>query len=1102
MPSMHKCDQANAGSEYSVRDAFSGKVSVSVADAGETAVVVSMVEENQETEEPNEKFSILEIEDDLKIGTFSSTYDVNSPNLEMSLKQMTNIQPNLEAQELKLSLSQDPSFNLPLTSSVNSKLKTSCGDKAMIEPSGFDRCRISPKKLLDESHVKELSESEVNMDLQLGLSVGSFLSVSSMPNDGAKDKAIGDVLQHHRSDEQLSSVNKIEPDADEDVVAIAGVKRKHSDCSDKIHTSTEDGEIKADVQNGVSAKRIKTKRGARMISSNDLTRELVSEVSQKCLSAISEDDKSKNIQNENASLDIMSIVQGSDHRPIKGLMRPHPADKVSKETENAAGLRVKKIMRIASEDKESSVIVQKLRKEIREAVRNKSSADLGKNLLDPKLLAAFRAVVTGPRTEPVKKLSPSVVKVKKLMLQKGRTRDNLTKKIYGTSSGRRRRAWDRDCQIEFWKHRCMRITKPEKIETLKSVLGLLTKSADSGDIEQSPKCVVTNPILSRLYLADTSVFPRKDDIKPLSILKADGNLEQNKEPAIRGEAHKISLDNSTVKLSETNKVLPQMGIPSLGKKGNSNNLSCVKAETASGKVHPNGCPQGPSVSLSGGSKVNLQKEMVPKSDDIKSDKRKWAMEVLARRTAVAGKSETHEKQDSVLLKGNYLLLAQLPVDMRPILAPSRHNKIPVSVRQAQLYRLTEHFLKKANLPVICRTAVTELAVADAINIEKVVADRSNSKLVYVNLCSQELLHHSEHSRSLEATEVNPSPSSVVSTSGSKQINTESSTDPAVEEALRNAGLLSDSPTGSPHHDTKELDEDNNSTKIIGEGPSNVFEMDSNTELDIYGDFEYDLEDEDYMGATAGKFPKLQPEEGESKMKVVFSTHNTNPSNAVDSKGFQSSVEVPKESHCSLEQHASTGVRCSSTESRTDTSYVPPESLHGEGEEPSLAECEELYGPDREPLAVRFQENVPRNMHDLVDAEALTKRIAAETEGHTEKAVAFTGQNSSVRQNSPNPSQKAENFPREKKDSTSNMDKLSDGSSSVHKKVEAYIKEHIRPLCKSGIITTEQYRWAVAKTTDKVMKYHLKAKNANFLVKEGEKVKKLAEQYVEAAQQKE
>lgn len=45
---------------------------------------------------------------------------------------------------------------------------------------------------------------------------------------------------------------------------------------------------------------------------------------------------------------------------------------------------------------------------------------------------------------------------------------------------------------------------------------------------------------------------------------------------------------------------------------------------------------------------------------------------------------------------------------------------------------------------------------------------------------------------------------------------------------------------------------------------------------------------------------------------------------------------------------------------------------------------------------------------------------------------------------------------------------------------------------------DQYRWAVTKTREKVMKYHSKAKSANFLIKEGDKIKKLAEQYVETA----
>lgn len=67
---------------------------------------------------------------------------------------------------------------------------------------------------------------------------------------------------------------------------------------------------------------------------------------------------------------------------------------------------------------------------------------------------------------------------------------------------------------------------------------------------------------------------------------------------------------------------------------------------------------------------------------------------------------------------------------------------------------------------------------------------------------------------------------------------------------------------------------------------------------------------------------------------------------------------------------------------------------------------------------------------------------------------------------------------------------------VCKQVEKYVKEHIRPLHASHVITTEQYKWAVAKTTNKVMQHHTAATSADFLISEGEKVKKLAEQYLQ------
>ncbi|KAJ6393510.1 hypothetical protein OIU77_022875 [Salix suchowensis] len=745
----------------------------------------------------------------------------------------------------------------------------------------------------------------------------------------------------------------------------------------------------------------------------------------------------------------MSVVKGVGRRTLKGLTHQNPPDKSSKERENAAGLRVKKIMRRAVEDKESSVVVQKLRKEIREAVRNRSSAEIGENLFDPKLLAAFRTAVAGSTAEPVKKLPPSSMKAKKSLLQKGKVRENLTKKIYGDSNGRRKRAWDRDCDVEFWK-----------------------KNPEGSEMDQGYECQETNSILSRLYLADTSVLPRKDDIKPLLASTITSNTELNKAQEISmDKVRKPSLDDHTLKSAEANK-------------------------PASSKAQPGG-----------GSKVNSQKERGAQSDDKRMDKKKWALEVLARKKAVSGKTAADEKQeDSAMLKGNYPLLAQLPIDMRPVLASGRHNKIPISVRQTQLHRLTENFLRKVNLPEIRKTAETELAVADAINIEKEIADKSNSKIVYLNLCSQEIMRQSDDRKFNQVTVSNSSPSAVT-VDGSEQAVDELPTDPAILNALRNAGLLSDTPPSSPHHKMEVSNEvDDSSMHIKEEGPDNIFEMDSHPDVDIYGDFEYNLEDEDYIGATTLTAPKLV-EEAESRMKVVFSTHKSEMlNNFQDHEGCLTlgNNEEPKDSAASSKIHAEADIISTTVEGGTNRSCADSESLPGEeGEEPSLAECDELYGPDKEPLLNKFPEEASRNLYELADPEASTKhKGSAENENNSSRQDNTTSAGHTYDgETSCDHSQTAESCP--KKDSSKiNTNKQGDIiTNSVSKKVEAYIKEHIRPLCKSGIIDAEQYRWAVAKTTDKVMKYHLNAKNANFLIKEGEKVKKLSEQYVEAAQQK-
>ncbi|PON31524.1 TNF receptor-associated factor [Parasponia andersonii] len=1090
--SNHRSTSENGNIECEAEGTYSKKVSISVADAGETAIVVSMVGGNKSAEELEENIlPTVEVDKDLKTQTFMLTSEDNSKKLTETSGKTSTSQPILKEQELELFLSCDTSLGV---------------DKSRNEHGSFGGTKSSLGQLAEETHFDDnLSDYNSDMGLHLGLSVGSFLSVDEMGNNGTEGQMNEDVKQDP-SEEHVSKADKNVADAEEDASGTTGVKRKLSDSSDHIHMNG-NGDAETETEIEAFLKKIRAEGRIQPILPKDQGIVSASDDSKNGLpTVVPSNDKVNVPEKENVTSDIMSIVQGTNSRPSKVHRCPNTDNKSSKEQENMVGLRVKKIMKRSAEDKESSMAVQKLRKEIREAVHNKSAKDIGENLFDPKLLAAFRAAVLVPKPESVTTLSHLSVKARKSMLQKSKVRENLTKKIYATSNGRRKRAWDRDCEVEFWKHRCLKTSKPEKIQTLKSVLDLLKGGSESTEAEQTSERQATNPILSRLYLADTSVFPRKDDIKPLSALKTSSDSDRQLTPE---KCSKTSLGTSSS--AETDK-----GQSKVGKK---NDVSSLKGNVASTKAHPSRHSEGSTVSSLGSSKSNTCKEVAAKSDAMKKDKRKWALEVLTRKTSGAREGAENEKQeDLAVLKGSYPLLAQLPIDMRPALAPSRHNKIPISVRQAQLYRLTEHLLRKANLPVIRRTAETELAVADAINIEKEVADRSNSKPVYLNLCSQEILHRSENKSSV-APEVDSSLPSVVPVDRSGKSENELSTNPVIEEALKNAGLLSDSPPNSPDRSMEiQTEEGGLSTSIREEGPEDVFEMDDCPDLDIYGEFEYNLDDEDYIGVSAAKVSKVQREENASKMKVVFSTfHSERSSKALDLEKTQTSgnAEVPKDTSCMLEKHSSAEFSDSTMEEGTGNPCVPRETLFGEeGEELSVAECEELYGPDIEPLTKKFPEAALIKPYGLSDAQAgaenehskshetgvpnqATKASELGTESYTEKSVSV-GHNSSAGESSPNRSEIDETVRQREKKSNGDTTKRSDNS--ISKKVEAYIKEHIRPLCKSGVITAEQYRWAVAKATEKVMKYHCKAKNANFLIKEGEKVKKLAEQYVEAAKE--
>ncbi|XP_042024276.1 uncharacterized protein At4g10930-like isoform X2 [Salvia splendens] len=1027
----------NTGGDYLAEASFSGRVSVSVADDGETAVVISLVEGNQKYQESDMDNKVLTC----------STSSVS--NAEALPEKRNSFDPESCQQETEEYLSP-------------AKQKISAGD--IVERAG--------------THLND-KMTESGLGLDLGTSMGSD-TLDKKTNSISGDQVTGSLEANNRSEDFLPAATVVPDEIKafsmksmlpnvKQMPSGTGAKRKHG------NRRNAGGKIEASVEAKLSRKKIKAERDCHPIRLTDkraasLLDDSNTASTQRTMGGSTHKSSSSK---ENGTPDIMDIVQETDRR---------------KERETATGLRLKKIMR--TDNKDSLVLVQELKKKIRDAVRNKSSEELGQNRFDPKLLDAFRAALAGSGAENRKQSFD--IKAKRALLQKGKVRESLTKKIYGTGAGgKRKRAWTRECEVEFWKHRCMKASKPEKIQTLKSVLDLLRDEPDQtkkmpGDDQE----VKGSSILSRLYLANSSVFPRKNDIKPVSALKADSN-----EIASKSQPNNQS-DLNQQKLS----TLPEVITPSLESKEQKTHPKGAKSEAASGdaqlKRHPKGATHTTAI---GGVKIPLSKDTASKPDVVKSDKRQWALELLARKTAASCKSTQDKEEDQLILKGHYPLLAQLPKDMRPVLAPSRHNKIPSSVRQVQLYRLTENFLKKANLSKVCQSAETELAVADAVNIEKDIANRSKSKLVYQNLCSQELSRRSEDINSERAEGINHCSTSKGPSVEASEEASNISFDLEVNEALKNAGLMSDSPPSSPSHPTEE-DIDNNvgSPGNSDDGPDNVIEVDPHPDLDIYGDFEYSLEDDDFIGAGVLNTSKLESEP--PKLKLLFSSLKPEKTDGtVDFVDHEAQRDVeplagPSELH---EPQNKTSAGSSTVDDRVD-GCGPRKSSDEDDEEPSLAECEELYGPDIEPLvgkypvtvaAMQFEPTVSNELHGgngddrSNDAD---KSSVQPIEDHPNNSGATTEESNQANT----------------KEKTSKCNaKQSENHNMVMKKVETYIKEHIRPLCKSGVITVEQYRWAVGKTTEKVMKYHSKEKNANFLIKEGEKVKKLAQQYVEASQQR-
>uniref|UniRef100_A0ACD5TYX2 Uncharacterized protein n=1 Tax=Avena sativa TaxID=4498 RepID=A0ACD5TYX2_AVESA len=1022
---------------------FSGRVSVSVADDGETALVVSMVGVNSKS-----KDGLLE----------GSSGRPCNKSTEINLVGVVSSEPTRGSSEFS-----------PIHESACIIFGTEDGN-------------ISNEQLEVPHHVPSDS-----------LLCGSK-EAESTGEDTALPRNSNESSPVIKSAQLSSAASKLARSADIDMINTDTVHQVKSDQDTQLppmqgRHNTSDMESENESSHPMKKARLKVPDQEMHLIANSGVSSTDGHTTSIAAKAVVSD--TSNIVTQDKYVpDIMSIVEGDSYMrdPGRELAKP-----VGRRAGDKPGLRMKKIFH--KEGKESSVVVQKLQQEIREVVRDNGIGILEKdNAFDEKLLTAFRAAIGKSMDGPDKRPNSSLLR--KSLLQKGKIRENLTKKLYATPTGRRRNAWHRDREVDFWKHRCSPGINPEKIETLQSVLQLLKKSSDTGTREESAE--EKKVFLSRLYLADASVVPRKGDIKPLSALEGCPPLDKNSQI----KAHD---GKSTIKINSTN---------STGKVSSSSTLN---KEASSRRENKNGQP--------------VQNQQNQSAGDIKLDKRKWALEVLARKNASSIAKDQVEGTDD--LSRNYPLLAKLPVDMRPQLTTGRHNKVPMSVRQAQLYRIAEHYLQRANLDVIRRCADTELAIADAVNVENNIYGKSSSKSVYVNLCSQatrqsaEAKPENDPSTLAEKTEF-------TSDSISQQIRTESTniSSSDVEETIIRAGLL-DLPATARQADNSELGgvpEQNASENTVSFNSveealkrAGLFDSPPNSP-------ERKITTEEGNSSTVSDCPISAQQKNTSAEDTSLVKLDSEPSKSCDSRvgdvstfkgDDDSSVQVLDEANC---QGLNTVVSCEQPkcDSEEDQKSIPSGEVTDATTanktcSMNLAEADRCNVPQEETSQTDKGTVVPDggttghldNLKEM-DVAVDDSRSRSRHGNNSPKEGEATSQPmklESSKEKSRSDSQES-NSKRSKGDKSSthpapdpgNNSKASNSSSSVYKKVEMFVKENIRPLCKSGVITVEQYRWAVVKTAEKVMKHHAEAKNANFLIKEGDKVRKLTLQYVEAAQQ--
>lgn len=909
---------------------------------------------------------------------------------------------------------------------------------------------------------------------------------------------------------------------------------------------------------------------------------------------------------ENVSLEDLVHLVRDKHAIASGIIKEEPG---GIESNSAGGVRTRMVMRRDS-DGRAAQIVEDIRQQMRAASGYGAADDHGKVAVsDDRFFSAFKAAMVRNNEQAQGSKSKSLKRRRNSWLERmldkaprgkaGGVRESLTKKLY--AGGVARKTWDRDWDVSFWKEQSARIkkAKQEASDVVEGRAGMRGGEISKGTITVKEEMILErlknvnnegDSILSRLYVADTSLFPRDNDIKPLVNLLAD--VKEEGKPKCSGGEKATSVPKNSMKAPKcSSQKATETKITLLSGGGGASNKGASIPLVQDLKVPSRDTSENTSkVKMKGsgmpGTLKHVESPVKPpraSDSDGKKDKRQWALELLARKSGDATASSSAKSHGGTR---NEFLLSQVPEDLRPTLPPDRRSRVPTAVRQGQLNRILEHYLRKAKLASLQGGYKLKSLIASAVAKELEIYEQSNTKGVYVNLCVRALAQQDEVR--LQVTVPKP-----------KSEPAQSDGAGAVNEALLATGLISDSPPGSP------LEQQNATTPsrdvlndqalenspirdqaalsgvFVGskdatllvhsqvENAGNVLNV-SKPVSDVHEELDLDLGevktcDGDHGKTLCANISPVHPVSPKNKMKaVLISGSDTNFRDVIDNERLSEEPSSGREIDMGVEagkadsKGSSTAAYPQSRSFINDQSTSSQEVKHvdmhvssttkftdGLKTEATIAlskvgeECSVVPGegracvkypkdagkvggvpirsgvepegddwmktgkfPDLDSRIDKMRKDVLKmnstflsqfdeehvfggSLHNLTSTDEVWP------EGGNAGAVASTlkvGAGDACISN-------------RKHNGSNHGGKEAEASISVQKQVEAYVKEHLKPLYKSGVIKSDQFRFAVSKTASKVMLHHGDATSAEFLIVEGSKVKKLADQYLQSYVQK-